>query len=292
MNITPQLTSPYLVVGGTGRTGRRVASKLAARGLPVRITSRRGNPPFDWHDDSTWDATLRGVRRAYVAFHPDIAAPGTEDLLGRFARRATEQGLQRLVLLSGRGEPVARDAEARVAEAVPECTVLRSSFFMQDFSEHFLLDGVRSGLIVMPAGATAEPFVDADDLADVAVHALTEDDVVGRTLELAGPELLTFAEAAAALSRATGRSISYRSCSVTEFTSGAADQGVPAPEARVLAEVFAQVFDGRNAHLTQDLVDTLGRPGRVFADYARRTAATGTWEESRVPAASGGSAPS
>ena len=147
---------------------------MAARGLPVRITSRRGDPPFDWHDDSTWDASLRGIRRAYVAFHPDIAAPGTADLLGRFAQRATGLGLQRLVLLSGRGEAAARDAEARVAGLVPECTVLRSSFFMQDFSEHFLLDGVRSGLIVLPAGSTAEPFVDADDLAEVAVRALIQ----------------------------------------------------------------------------------------------------------------------
>jgi uncharacterized protein YbjT (DUF2867 family) len=291
MDLSPEAT-PYLVAGGTGRTGRRVASNLAARGLPVRITSRRGDPPFDWHNDSTWDAALRGIRRAYVAFHPDIAAPGTADLLGSFAQRATEQGLQRLVLLSGRGEAAAREVEARVAGLVPECPVLRSSFFTQDFSEHFLLDGVRSGLIVLPAGGTAEPFVDADDLADVAVHALTQDDVVGRTLELTGPELLTFAEAAAALSRATARPIDYRSCSIAEFAAAAVEEGMPESEARVLAEVFAQVFDGRNARLTDDLSNVLGRPARRFADYARHTATTGTWDEPTVIPTSGGSAKS
>lgn len=273
---------PYLVVGGTGRTGRRVADHLAARGLPVRITSRQGHPPFDWHDTPTWDASLRGIRRAYVAFHPDIAAPGAADLLGRFARRATGLGLQRLVLLSGRGEAAAREVEVRVAGLVPECTVLRSAFFMQDFSEHFLLEGVRSGLIVLPAGSTAEPFIDADDLAEVAVRALIQDDLVGRTLELTGPELLTMAQAAATLARTTARPVAYHPCSVAEFAAGAVQDGMPEHEARVLAEVFAQVLDGRNAHLTDDLPKALGRHGRRFADYARHTAATEIWSPAQA----------
>lgn len=197
--------------------------------------------------------------------------------------------MQRLVLLSGRGEAAAQDVETRVRELVAECTVLRSSFFMQDFSEHFLLDAVRSGLLVMPAGDTAEPFIDADDLAEVAVHALSCDDLVGRTLELTGQELLTFTDAARLLSQATGLPVGYRSCSVAEFAAGAVQEGMPEPEARMVAEVFAQVLDGRNAHRTDDLQHVLGRPGRRFSDYARQTAATGIW--SPAPATTQGSAP-
>ncbi len=275
--MTNELTQPYLIVGGTGRTGRRVAQQLTVQGAAVRITSRRGPVPFDWQDDATWNAQLRGIRRAYVAFHPDIAVPGAAECLGRFAARASDLGVQRIVLLSGRDEAAARDAESEVAARVGECTVLRSAFFMQDFSEHFLLDAVRSGLIAMPAGDTPEPFVDIDDLAAVAIHALLRDDLVGRTLELTGPELLTFTEAASALSTTTGGSVEYRSCTAAEFAAGAEADGVPPSEARMMAELFAQVLDGRNAHLTDDLPWVLGRPARHFAEYARLAAADGIW---------------
>lgn len=275
-----ELSHPYLIVGGTGRVGRRLVQQLNDRGLPVRVTSRSGTVPFDWHDDTTWDHQLQGVQRAFVAFHPDIAAEGSADLLGRFAERADACGVRRVVLLSGRGEAAAREVEARVASRVRECTVLRSAFFMQDFSEHFLLDAVRAGFIVMPAGDTAEPFIDIDDLAAVAAQALIRDDLIGQTLELTGPELLTFAEAAGILSTVTGSSIGYQPCSVADFAAGAEADGMPALEARTLAEVFGQVLDGRNAHLTDDLGGVLGQPPRRFADFARAAMATGVWAPS------------
>ena len=164
MNTTPQLaptsaTTPtssdtsFLVLGGTGRTGRRVTAQLQARGHSPRVASRVGTPAFDWHDESTWADMLAGAQRAFLAFHPDIAAPGAADLLGRFAATATAHGLDRIVLLSGRGEAGAARAEQAVRDQIAELTVIRSSFFMQDFSEHFLVDDVRRGLIVMPAGS-------------------------------------------------------------------------------------------------------------------------------------------
>ncbi len=275
MNI--ELSHPYLLVGGTGRTGRRITAQLTAQGRRVRVTSRNGRPPFDWHDETTWEDQLRGVRRVFVAFHPDVAAPGAADLLGRFAQRADTLGVRRIVLLSGRGEEAAQDAEAQVADNIRECTVLRSAFFMEDFTEHFLLDAVRSGLVAMPAGSVPEPFVDLEDLAGVATRALTGDDLVGQTLELTGPELLTFADVAAVLSGVIGSPIAYHPCSVAEFAAGAEAEGMAPAEAQVLASVFAQVLDGRNAHLTDDLPTILGRPPRRFADFARAAAASGAW---------------
>lgn len=277
------MDTTYLVIGGTGRTGRRIAHLLAERGHDVRVTSRSHSPAFDWQDPQTWDRALEGVDRAYVSFSPDIAMPGAAEILAELTASAVGHGLQRVVLLSGRGEELARQTEARVTALAPQWTVLRSSFFMQNFSEHFLLDAVRRRLVVMPAGGTAEPFVHLDDLAQVAVSALTTDAWLGRTLELTGPRLLSFADVATGLTSVLGDPVTYLACTVEEFAAGAVAEGMGAQEARVLAEVFAQVLDGRNAHLTDDLAEVLGHPGRDFTDYARSTAATGLWSRATDP---------
>ena len=154
--------------------------------------------------------------------------------------------------------------------------------FAQNFSEHFLLQPVLDGVIVLPAGNVEEPFVDADDIAAVAVAALTEDGHVGAVYELTGPRLLTFADAAADISRATQRDVQYVAVSPEEYTAAAIDHGVPVDEVVPLTELFTRVFDGRNAHCTDDVERVLGRPPRDFAEYARQAAATGVWDVSAV----------
>jgi uncharacterized protein YbjT (DUF2867 family) len=206
---------PTLVLGGTGKTGRRVVERLSARGLPVRIGSRAGEPRFDWEDRSTWDPVLEGVGSAYVAHYWD-AMPGAAETLGLFAELAVKSGVPRLVLLSGRGEQEAERAERAVRDSGAELTVLRSTWFAQNFSEDYWQEQVQSSEVALPAGDTPEPFVDADDIADVAVAALTDDRHVGELYELTGPRLLTFAEAVLEISRAVAaRSATYRSRSRT-----------------------------------------------------------------------------
>ncbi|MGI8815920.1 MAG: NmrA family transcriptional regulator [Pseudonocardia sp.] len=168
-----------LVLGATGTTGRRVAERLVARGVPVRLGSRSAEPPFDWEDETTWAPVLAGVRAAYLVYAPDLVMTGAVDAVGRFADLAVAGGVRRLVLLSGRGEAEAQRAEQVVlgagAEAGAEVTIVRSAFFAQDFSEKFFVDSVLAGTLAMPARKdVGEPFVDADDIADVVVAALTE----------------------------------------------------------------------------------------------------------------------
>ncbi|MFD0539989.1 SDR family oxidoreductase [Actinomadura luteofluorescens] len=191
-----------LVLGGTGKTGRRVVQRLTGRDLRVRIGSRSGGVPFDWADRATWAPALDGVHAVYVAYYPDLAAPGAPEAIGAFAELAVESGARRLVLLSGRGEDEALACERTLAASGADWTVLRASWFAQNFSESYLLDPVVSGEVVLPQGEVREPFVDADDIADVAASVLTEDGHSGRTYELTGPRLLTFAEAVAAIGQA------------------------------------------------------------------------------------------
>jgi uncharacterized protein YbjT (DUF2867 family) len=266
-----------LLTGGTGKTGRRVAERLAARGVPVRIGSRAGTPAFDWADRGGWKAVLDGVDAVYLAYQPDIAFPGGAAAVGGLARLAAESGGRRLVLLSGRGEPEAQAAEREVAAAGVEWAVVRASFFMQNFSEGFLLDAVRAGVLPLPGGAVAEPFVDVDDLADVAVEALIAPVAPNRVYETTGPRLLTFAEVAAELSAAAGYEVAYVPVSVGDFVAGMVAQGVPADLADELGALFGAVLDGRNASTTDGVREALGRPPRDFADYAAAAAATGVW---------------
>lgn len=168
------MTTNFLVVGGTGKTGRRVADRLRERDLPVRIASRRGAPPFDWADRATWAPVLEGIDAVYLTYYPDLVVPGAADDIRAFTELAIAEGVRHLVLLSGRGEEEAEACERIVAAADIGWTILRCSWFAQNFSEHFLLDAVRGGEIALPAGMVVEPFLDVRDIADVAVKALTE----------------------------------------------------------------------------------------------------------------------
>jgi uncharacterized protein YbjT (DUF2867 family) len=273
-------TRPTLVLGGTGKTGRRVAQRLEARGVPVRIGSRSGEPPFDWEDRSTWAAPLQGVESVYVSYYPDLAVPGAAEAVGSFADLAVARGVPRLVLLSGRGEPEAEQAEHAVRASGAELTILRSAWFSQNFSESYLLDAVLSGEVAMPAGEVPEPFVDTEDIADLAAAALTEDGHVGQLYELTGPRALTFAEALDEISKAIGRELRYVPISIEDFAAAAYEQSVLPEFVELLAYLFGEVLDGRNVHLTDGVQRALGREPRDFADYARDTAATGVWSAS------------
>ena len=272
------ITKLTLVLGGTGKTGRRVARRLRARGIPVRVGSRSGQPPFDWGNRVTWAPALRDVNSAYISYYPDIAAPGAVETVGAFARLAVGRGVRRLVLLSGRGEAEAERAEQAVRDSGADLTILRSTWFSQNFSEDYLLEPVLSGELALPAGDTPEPFVDADDIADVAVAALTQDGHAGQIYELTGPRLLTLAEAAAEISKAAGREIRYVSVSAEEYAATAARQGVPGEVIDLLTYLFGEVLDGRNAHLADGVRRALGREPRDFTDYARDAAASGVWD--------------
>jgi len=275
---------PTLVLGGTGKIGRRVVERLNARGLPVRIGSRSGNPPLDWDDRSTWAPALQGVGSAYVAHYWDVL-PGAAETLGSFADLAVESGVSRLVMLSGRGEEEAERAGRAVRESGAELTVLRSTWFAQNFSEDYWRDMVEAGEVALPAGDTPEPFVDAGDIADVAVAALTDDRHIGEVYELTGPRLLTFEEAVLEISRAVGREVRYVPISLDDFAAAAAEQGVPGEVVEGLTFIFDEVLDGRNARLANGVQRALGREPRDFSDYARDAAASGIWNPSAGQAA-------
>jgi uncharacterized protein YbjT (DUF2867 family) len=273
-----------LVLGGTGKTGRRVVQRLQAAGRPVRVGTPSATPPFDWDDQSTWAPALEGVGSVYVTYYPDVAIPGAAAAVGAFAELAVATGVRRLVLLSGRGEEGALRSEQALQQSGADWTIVRSAFMAQNFNESFFLEPVRTGEVAFLADpGLAEPFIDADDIADVAVAALTGDGHVGQLYEVTGPRLLGWAQAVAEIAAAAGRPIRYVPVSLEEYAALLTENQVPADDVKMLTGVFSEiagVLDGRNAYLSDGVQRALGRPPRDFADFVRDAAATGVWSGS------------
>ena len=270
-----------ILVGGGGKTGRRVASRLAARGMPFRSASRSSALPFDWEQEQTWAPALHGATSLYLTYYPDLAVPGASEQIRRLSRLAVECGVRHLVLLAGRGEPQVWASERAVRESGASFTILRCAWFNQNFSESFLLEPVLEGNVAFPAGDLREPFLDVEDVADVAVAALTDPRHLGQIYDLTGPRLLSFAEAVLEIARASQRNVRYTSISNAAYAEALTTQ-LPAEQVSLLSELFAMLLDGHNALLTDGVERALGRKPRDFADYARDAALSGAWQNGKT----------
>jgi uncharacterized protein YbjT (DUF2867 family) len=269
--------APILIIGGAGKTGRRVSERLRALGIATRDVSRSTTPPFDWTNPATWAGALEGVAKAYVTYQPDLSVQSASDAVAKFSKLAKDKGVQHLVLLSGRGEPGAQRAEAELQASGVRWTIVRASWFAQNFSESYLVDGILAGEMSLPAGPIPEPFIDVGDIADVVVAALTDDRHLDRLYEVTGPRAITFEQATGEISAAIGRPIRYIQSSPEEF-SAALQPYVPQDLIDLLHELFTVVLDGRNVQVMHGVEEALGRPPRDFSDYVRATAATGVWD--------------
>ena len=267
-----------LVLGGSGKTGRRVVQRLKSRGVPTRVGSRSGSPSFDWDKPEDWGAVLDGVTAVYISYAPDLAIPGATASIEQFVEMAVEQGVRRLVLLSGRGEEEAQACEKIVQATDVEWTVVRASWFMQNFSEGEFLRMVLGGTIALPAADVPEPFIDVNDIADVAVAALTEPGHAYETYEVTGPRLLTLSEVASEISEAADRDVSFVRIPADAFAKGIAESGIPEDVAWLLNYLFDTVLDGRNAYVGDGVKRALGREPGDFSAFARRIAERGTWQ--------------
>lgn len=268
---------PIVIVGGAGKTGGRVEARLRARGFATRPVSRSTNIPFDWNRPETWPAAIDGASKAYVTFQPDLSVGGASEAIAKLAALARDEGLEQIVLLSGRGEPGAQRAEAALQASGVPWTIVRASWFNQNFSEGYLAEGILAGELALPAGAVAEPFVDAEDIADVVAAALTDPRHANRLYEVTGPKALTFAEAVETIAQVVGRPIRYKQISADAFAADMRRAGVPGHIVALLKDLFTVVLDGRNCQVAHGVGEVLDRPARDFGDYARAAAAAGSW---------------
>jgi uncharacterized protein YbjT (DUF2867 family) len=267
-----------LVLGSNGKTGRRVVERLdQIENVEVRLGSRNEELPFDWEKPETWETVLQDIDTVYITFQPDLAIPSAVNTIQNFTRLATKSGIQKMVLLSGRGEKEAQLCEDIVKSTAKNWTIVRASWFNQNFSESFFLDPILAGIVALPRAEALEPFTDADDIADVVTAALLGDKHNGKTYELTGPRLLTFKQAVNEIADASGRNITFQGLSLEEYIQLLQEYQVPEDHIWLINYLFEQVLDGRNSSITSDIENILGRKAKDFSVYAKETAKTAIW---------------
>jgi len=269
--------SPILIIGKNGKTGGRVNQRLQALGYATRAVSRSTTPAFDWEDRSTWRSAIAGVRAVYVTYQPDLAVPNAEADMKAFVQIADEVGLDHVVLLSGRGEEGAERAEEILKDSGISWNIVRASWFAQNFSESFMLEGILAGELVLPADDTVEPFIDVDDIADVVVASLTQPGLRNKLFEVTGPRAMTFAQCIAEISEATGYQVKYSSVPIDAYINALKEQGAPEDLQWLLHELFTVVFDGRNSSVMSGVEEALGRPATDFKTFLQKAVQSGVW---------------
>jgi uncharacterized protein YbjT (DUF2867 family) len=266
---------PILVLGATGTVGRRLTRALTGAGHPVRAASRSASPRFDWTDPLTWKPVLDGVTRLY------LLAPDGVPVAPEFVAAAVAGGVDRIVLQSSAGIETMGDerlmaAEATVRDSGVRWTILRPDWFNQNFDEGFFLDAVRGGEVAVPVGEARFAFVDAGDIAAVAVAALTGDGHAGQSYEVTGPRALTFAEALDAIARAAGRPVTFDG-TAEGYLSAQESFGRTREEVAGEVAAFTALARAGDASPTDVVPRTTGRPATTFEQYATAAATQGAW---------------
>ena len=267
-----------LVIGGTGKTGRKVVNRLNSIGHKVRIGSRSTSPAFDWDNPETWETALQGMDKVYITFQPDLAVPGALEAIEELTKQAKRCGIKKLVLLSGKGEREAELCEQVVIHSGLDYTIVRASWFNQNFSESFFLEPIIEGFVALPQAEVKVPYVDTDDIADVVVEALLHEKHNKKMYQLTGPRSLTFREVIQEISEATGRDIIFTPIALPAYTQAMKQQGVPADFIWLIEYLFSEVLGNpNNSEITNDIEKVLGRKPKDFSEYIKETKATGVW---------------
>ena len=270
-----------LVIGGTGKTGSRVVERLNESGHQVRIGSRKSNPAFDWDDPASYTPALKGMDRAYIVYYPDLAVPGARKAIEKLTEAALKEGLEKVVLLSGKGEQEAEACEQIVVDSGLNYTLVRASWFNQNFSEGAFLEPVLAGQVALPMPDAEIPFVDADDIADVVAKVLVDDNYNGQTITVTGPRKMTWSEVVAAMANGIGKEIKYVPITIDAFKGGMKSAGLPDSYVWLFGYLFEEVLGNpENQEVSDDVERVLGRKATDFKDYVEKTKATGVWNQS------------
>ena len=267
-----------LVIGGTGKTGRKVADRLKELGHIIRIGSRSASPPFDWDNPQTWAKAMQGMDKVYITFQPDLAVPGALEAIEELTRQAKKGNIKKLVLLSGKGEREAELCEQVIIHSGIDHTIVRASWFNQNFSESFFLEPILKGFVALPQADVKVPYVDTDDIADVAIEVLLNNDHNGKIYQLTGPRQLTFKEVIQEISDVTGRYITFTPITLSAYINVMKQQGVPGDFIWLIEYLFSEVLgNANNSEITNDIEKVLGRKAKDFGQYIKETAETGIW---------------
>lgn len=277
------MKSNILVIGGTGKTGRRVVEQLQNKGIEPRIGSRQATPIFDWDNKDTWIEAINGIEKMYVTYYPDLAVPGAKEAIESLTYLAKELGVKKMVLLSGKGEIEAEACEKIVMDSGMDHTIVRASWFNQNWSESFFLEPILSGEVALPMSDVLIPFVDANDIAEVAATVLLDDTYNGEIIEVTGPELITFKDIVNIISKTSKIPLNFYEITLEQYIDGMRQMQIPNDVVWLIEYLFSHVLTNpKNQLVANDIERVLGRKAKTFSEYAKETAETGIWSQVEV----------
>lgn len=268
----------YLIIGGTGKTGRKVVKSLQLLNQNVKIGSRSATPAFDWNHPDTYEKALEGIDKVYITYQPDLAVPGALMAVDRLIKIAKNKGVKKIVLLSGKGEKEAQLCEQLVIHSGLDYTIVRASWFYQNFSESFFLEPIKQGVVALPQAEIKVPFVDTGDIADVVVEALLHNSHNGKIYQLTGARTLTFKDAISEISTVTNKKIEFIPITIGEYVEDLKKHGIPDDFVWLVEYLFIEVLGNPEvSQISNDIEKVLRRKPKDFSEYVEETAATGIW---------------
>lgn len=275
-----------LITGPTGNVGYELCETLQRHHRPKwRVGSRHPERltvwpraevvHLDFFDPATWGGALNGVTELFLLF-PLPGNRAARQAIIPFLRAAERAGCRAVVYVSVFGADRARyiphhAVEDALGRSGMSATVLRCSFFMQNLHRAISTHGVdiaERGELFIPAGRGATTFLDARDAAEVAAAVLMDPGSIrDRVYHLTGPEPLTMAQVAAALSDALGRPIRYTNPGLVRFAARLRSRDVGWDSIVFMAAVYTLTRLGRNQPVTDDVERLLGRPPRALPEF-------------------------
>lgn len=266
-----------LVTAPNSKTGRRVVELLQSSSCLVRIASRNTRIKFDWDDMTTWETVVTGVDCAYIIIPPNLAFKDMPERLKIFMMFCEEKKVSRIVLLSGRGEAEANRCEEIVLASKIPSTIVKASWFSQNFSEGFFLDSIVGGEIFIPVDGVSEPFIDVNDIAEVVYLSLLDTSPENHIYELTGSELLTFEDIASIFSQTLDFDVKATYVPLEPYLSTLRKLAFSDDEVVLTRYLFEELLDGRNSYLTKDVKTLLGREPTSFQRYVESTKNSDVW---------------
>jgi len=270
-------TNLTIITAPHSKTGKRVVNLFNKAGLAYRGASRTSEVPFDWTQPETWIDTLHSANAIYIVLPPDLAFSGLPEILKRFLKFCSAKRLKKIVLLSGRGEEEALKCEQLTLSCGIPATVVRASWFSQNFSEGMFQEEIQKGEIVVPVKEVKEPFVDAEDIAEVVFRALTETGHANKVYELTGPELLSFEDVAHRFSQQLGKPVKASYVPIDEYLAMLHQANIPIEEIEVIKFLYMELLDGRNERLAFGVEEALGRKSASITQFIDRHKTTDLW---------------
>lgn len=269
-----------LVTAPNSKTGRRVVELLQNANMLVRIASRSTRIKFDWEDTNTWQQAITGVDCAYIILPPNLAFANMAARLQMFVQLCEKNELRRLVLLTGRGEAESEKCEAVLLQSSIASTIVKTSWFSQNFSEGIFLESILNGEVVVPVSGVKEPFIDVNDIAEVVYRSLLDESQNNHVYELTGPDLLSFKDVADMFSEKLNTNVNVTYIPLETYLTELANLGLSHEEIKLTRYLFEQLLDGRNEYITSDLRDLLARDATSFQQFIDNTKCSDVWNVS------------